>query len=148
VSFDYVFVGDKGEITCQEQADIEEGSIKILVVRDNISKSMFSHVVPAKGIDEKGFAVDAITSDVVWMGYTKVMLKTENEPAILKLLKESLRELRVEGLEQVMSENAPEYDPQANGSAEVGVQKCKGSSRLCDQALRRRSAIEFQHDIR
>ena len=24
----------------------------------------------------------------------------------------------------------------------------RGSSRLCDQALRRRSAIEFQHDIR
>ena len=32
----------------------------------------------------------------------------------------------MEGLEHVMSENAPEYDPQANGSAEVGVQRWKG----------------------
>ena len=54
------------------------------------------------------------------------MLKTDNEPAILKLLKESLRELRVEGLEQVMSQNVHENDPQANGSAEVGVQRWKG----------------------
>ena len=74
-----------------------------------------------KGVDETGFAVDAITSDVVWMGYTKVMLKTDTEPAIVKLLKKSLGELGVEGLDQVMSKNAPEYDPQANGSAEVGV---------------------------
>ena len=144
MSFDYAFVGDKGEITSQEQAGIEEGSINILVGRDNVSKSVFSHIVPVKGVNEKGFAVDAIISDVVWMGYTKVMLKTDNDAAILKLLKESLRELRVEGLEQVMSENAPEYDPQANGSEDIGVQRWKGH----DQASRRRSATEFQHDIR
>ena len=107
MSFDFVFVGDRGGITSQEQADIEEGSIKISVARDNISKSVFSHVVLVKGADEQGFAVDAITSDVVWMGYTKVMLKTDKEPAMLKFFKESLRELRVEGLEQVISENAP-----------------------------------------
>ena len=63
MSFDYAFVGDKGEITSQEQADIEEGSIKILVVRDSISKSVFSHVVPVKGVDKRGFAIGAITSD-------------------------------------------------------------------------------------
>ena len=48
---------------------------------------MFSQVVLVKRVDETGFAIDAITSDVVWMGYTKVMLKTDNDPAILKLLK-------------------------------------------------------------
>ena len=37
MSFDYALVGDKGETTSQEQADIEEDSIKILVVRDNIT---------------------------------------------------------------------------------------------------------------
>ena len=52
---------------------------------------------------------------------TRVMLKNDNEPAILKLLIESLRELRVNGLEQVMSENPPEYDPQSNGMAESAV---------------------------
>ena len=57
------------------------------------------------------------------------MLKSDNEPFILKLLVESLWELRINGLEQVMSENSPEYDPQAHGNAEVGVKIVKGMLR-------------------
>ena len=53
------------------------------------------------------------------------MLNTDNKPAILKLLQESLRDLRVEGIDQIMHENAPEYDPQSNGNAEVGVKLVK-----------------------
>ena len=72
----------------------ESGSIKVLVVRDNRSKAVFAHTVPVQGADEGGFAVKAIVDDVVWLGYTKLVLKTDNEPAILKLLQESLRDLR------------------------------------------------------
>ena len=114
VAFGCALVGDKGEITSQEQADAEEGHVKILVVRDLLSKAVFGHVVPKKGLDEKGFAVDAIVGDIKWLGYIKVMLKSDNDPAILKLLVESLMELRINGLGQVMSENSPKYDPQAN----------------------------------
>ena len=90
-----------------------------------------------------------MSSDVVWIGYTKVMLKTDNAPAILKLLKESLRGLRVEVLEQVMSENASEYDPQANGSAEVGVQRWKGQFKTLRPGLEKEIAYtEYPHDIR
>ena len=119
MSFDYCFIGDKGDIVSQLEADAEIGSIKVLIVRDNRSKAVFAHTVPVKGADEEGFAVKAIVDDVKWLGYTKIVLKTDNEPAILKLLQESLRDLRVEGLDQVMAENSPEYDPQSNGNAEV-----------------------------
>ena len=102
VSFDYAFVGDKGEIISKEQAESDESSITILAVRDSETKSVFGHVVPQKGIDSKRFAVDAIVNDILWLGHTKVVLKSDNEPAILKLLIESLRELRVNGLEKVM----------------------------------------------
>ena len=129
VSFDYAYVGDKGEIVSREQAETEEGSVTILVVRDSATKAVFGHVVPQKGIDAKQFAVDELVKDIVWLGHTKVMLKSDNETAILKLLTEALRELRIQGLENVMSENSPEYDPQANGSAEVGVQIVKGMVR-------------------
>ena len=98
VSFDYAFVGDKGDIASQLEADDEPGAIKVLVVRDNRSKAVFAHTVPVKGADEEGFAVKAIVDDVKWLGYSKIVLKTDNEPAILKLLQESLRDLRVEGL--------------------------------------------------
>ena len=63
MSFDYAFVGDKVEIKDQDAAELADAKgdsyIKILVVRDRRSKSIFAHVVPVKGIDEKRFAVDA-----------------------------------------------------------------------------------------
>ena len=107
-------------------------------MRDSKSKAVFAHVVPAKGIDEKGFSVDALVSDVKWLGYTKVTLKSDNEPAIVKLLQEALRELRVQGLEQTLEEHSPEYDPQANGSAEVGVKLLKGHFRTVRSCIESR----------
>lgn len=129
ISFDYVFMGDKGEISSEEQADTEEGSIKVLVIRDSLSKALFAVAVPRKGVDEKGFSLAAVVDAVKRLGYVKVMLKTDNEPAILKLLSEAVRELRIQDVTQAMTGNSPEYDPQANGNAEVGVKAWKGQFR-------------------
>ena len=101
----------------------------MLVVRDDKSKSVSGYVVPQKGIDEKGFALSLLVEDVRWLGFSKLILKIDNEPAIVKLLSEALRELRPEGAASapvLMKEHSPEYDPQANGSAEVGVKFLKG----------------------
>lgn len=134
VSFDYAFISDNGEVTdLIEYEAAGESAIKLLIVRDSKSKSVFAHVVPVKGMDEKGFAVSALTADVRWLGYNKVVLKSDNEPAIVKLLTETLRELRIAGLEQCLEEHPPEHDPQANGSAEVGVKLLKGH--LCRQTV-------------
>ena len=60
VSFDYAFIGDHGEVTTEAEFQAAgEGAAKVLVVRDSRSKALFAHVVPAKGVDEKGFAVSA-----------------------------------------------------------------------------------------
>ena len=148
ISFDYAFVGDRGEIISRVEADVEDGAIKILVIRDNKSKAVFAHVVPRKGVDEDGFAVKCVVDDAKWLGYTKIVLKTDNEPAILKLLQETLRDLRIEGLDQVMGENSPEYDPQANGNAEVGVKLVKGMLRTMRSALEENLDSESRHVIR
>ena len=70
-----------------------------------------------------------MVEDVKWLGYTKLTLKSDNEPAIVKLLSESLRELRINGVSQVLEVHSPEYDPQANGAAEVGVKLLKSHMR-------------------
>ena len=70
ISFDYCFISDVGEV--RSQSDFEaagEGAAKVLVIRDSKSKAVFAHVVPVKGVDEKGFAVDPLTDDVRWLGY-------------------------------------------------------------------------------
>ena len=53
----------------------------------------YSLMLPRKGIDDKRYAVDKVVEDVLWLGYSKVLLKSENEPAIVKLLKEALGSL-------------------------------------------------------
>ena len=147
VSFDYCFVSDAGDITTVVDFEAAgEGAAKILVVRDSKSKSVFAHVVPAKGVDEAGFAVDTLVADVRWLGYVKVVLKSDNEPAIVKLLTEALRELRVHGLEQCLQEHPPEHDPQANGSAETGVKLLKGHLRTLKSCLE--SKIGFKIPVR
>ena len=136
ISFDYAFISDQGEVVNHEQyIAAGEGAAKVLVIRDSRSKSIFAHVVPAKGVDERGFSVDALVDDIKWLGYVRVTLKSDNEPAILKLLTESLRELRIQGLEQASEEHPPEYDPQSNGSAEVAVKLLKGHLRTLRSSL-------------
>ena len=148
ISFDYAFIGDKDEkIENMEQyIAAGEGATKVLVIRDSKSKSLFAHVIPSKGLDEKGFVVDALVQDVKWLGYTKLILKSDNEPAIVKLLGEALRELRIQGVDQAMEEHPPEYDPQANGSAEVGVKLMKGHFRTLRADIE--SRIGFRIPVR
>ena len=107
---------------------------------------MFAHVVPTKGVDVKGFAVASIVDDIRWLGYSRVVLKSDNEPAVVKLLQEALRELRVMGLDQCLEEHSPEYDPQANGSAEVGVRLMKGHFRTLKYCLEKQ--IGFRNPSR
>ena len=110
VSFDYCFISDAGEITTEAEFETAgEGAAKLLVARDSKSKSVFAHVVPVKGVDAKGFSVSSLGDDVRWLGYTKVVLKSDSEPAIVKLLGEALRELRIHGLEQCLEERPLEF---------------------------------------
>ena len=54
-------------------------------------------------------------------------MKSDNEPAIVKLLKEALSTLKVSGVDQVGEEHSPPFDSQANGSVENAMKlvKCR-----------------------
>ena len=96
VAFDYLFVNNKGIFTRSEFVDDgDTGGVKILVVRDCKYKNNFAHVVPFKGVDEGKCAVDVLVDDIKWLGFTRVILKSDNEPAIVKLCEESLKDIRV-----------------------------------------------------
>ena len=98
ISFNYAFLIDGEEVETQEAHEAAgEHAAKLLVVRDDNRKVIFRHVVPKKGIVENMFAVDSLAEDVKWLGYIKLTLRSDNGPAIVKLLSEALRELRVNG---------------------------------------------------
>ena len=94
--------------------------------------------MPSKGLDEKLFSVDNVVEDCKYLGYTKLLLKSDNEPSINRLGAEALKSLRIEGIEQVSDEKSVPYDPQTNSIAETGVRMVKGSIRTLQLCLERR----------
>ena len=76
ISMDYAFVTRKGDIVgVGEPGCDDEDALKLLVVKDSKSRSVFAHAVPRKGVDEKRYVVDMIVEDVLWLGYSKLLLK-------------------------------------------------------------------------
>ena len=149
VGFDYMFLTQKNLYSRSEWASCVEKDIdpslvlKILVVRDMRSKSLFAHAVEAKGSDEAGYAVQCLVDDVAWLGYSRVILKSDNEPAIVRLLKDALKILKVEGMDQACEEHPPPYDPQANGGIEIGVKLVKGHLKTLRSALEARVGFKI-----
>ena len=131
----------------------EQEGQKILLVRETPAgvgrHSVFAHCVPQKGSYEAGFAVDCITRDIEWIGATRVILKSDQERAIVGLLKNAFKALRIEGLDQAAEEQPPAYDPQANGAVEGAVGDVKGRIRTCVLGLeaRLRHRIPPDHPI-
>ncbi len=94
------------------EAAIGDGTIvKCLLLKDLKSKAIFAWVIPNKGRDSTGFVVDQLTVAVKWLGYTNLVLKSDNEPAILALLRDTLRAIRV-NVDAAKEEHSMPYDSQ------------------------------------
>ena len=103
--FDYCFLRNKAS----------EESATTLVGVDRHTQGVLAHVVPSKGTDETGFSVDSLVEGVKWFDYSKLMLKSDNEPAMVKLLSEALRELTIQEVLQVLGEHLQSMIPKRTG---------------------------------
>ena len=124
-SMDYLYCTKSRVVRKEDLMEGEEIEMKVLVAKDSKSKTVFAHAVEAKGADEDGYAVARLVEDIAWVGNTKIILKSDNEPAIVKVLKDSLRSARVEvqELEQINEEQAVRYDSRSNGDIENAVKQ-------------------------
>ena len=149
--FDYMFVTRTGKLLTRHEllSDTDEVTLKILVAKDSYTKSLFAHVVDKKGLDENNYVIDRLMEDLRWLGYVRVALRSDNEPAIVQVLKKALVTAKVEVVDdegeapaQVMQEHSARYDSQSNGDIEVGVRDLKGiltANKLClEERLGRR----------
>ena len=113
VCFDYCFLRDHpgGE------------SVPVMVVREKRSKMMLAHAVPFKGggVD---WLVGQLLRDLRKMGvYGKVILKSDQENAILDVLNDDCKQRGKESDSAVtLVESSPKGESQSNGSAERAVQ--------------------------
>ena len=142
VGFDYMYLGKKGFLLRDEYMQFNESERNevqtVLVVRDSRSKALFAHAVPAKGVDPARYAVDLLLADIEWLGYTRLSLRSDNEKAIVALLRESLKSLRVETIDQVLEEHSVPYDSQSNGMIEIGCQLVRGKAKIWQSCLESR----------
>ena len=117
----------------------QRGDSPVLVMHDGVTKSIFAHLIPAKGVDfpscEK--VVKMIAKDVT-LGYNRVVFRCDNEPSILVLL----RAVKLAWTGDVVQETSAEGDPQSNGAAESSVNVVKGHVRSIKLAVESASGRE------
>ena len=105
----------------------DEEVVKILVAKCHQSKCVFAHTVPQKGLDPALYAVERLKRDVMWLGHTRLVLKSDNESAILALLRNTLKVLHKEvEIDNIQEAHPAAYDPSSNGSTENASRQIGG----------------------
>ena len=95
----------------------EEEKVILQVTRDEESRALFVHAVPRKGMTHEHGAKE-FCNDITKIGYKKVVIKGDNEPAIHSLQEE----IRSRRDDETIIENSPVGQSQSNGVAERAVQ--------------------------
>ena len=128
-TFDYLFLDVKGQVMRRDgEEDVGDADVTILVAKDTLGKAVFAHLVPQKGVDADHYAVDVLLKDIQWLGYQRISLRSDNEPAILKLLQRAVTEARIAmpDIDQVIEEHPNAYDSSGNGDVEAAVKSETG----------------------
>ena len=92
--FDYLFIPKSLQVV-RSLSEGDEVLLKILVATVPTGTAAFAHAVGVKGPGVDGYVAQRLAEDACWLGYTRVLLRSDNGPATLKLLEESLKPLRV-----------------------------------------------------
>ena len=114
VGLDFFFIGD----------DMSDGTVPAVAMRDNRSKFLCGHMIPGKGMDME-WTAQRVSTDIDNLGYRRISLRSDQEPAIIALLEKVKRLCSTE----VVLETAPKGDKNANGIAERAVQAVEGQLR-------------------
>ena len=125
---DYCFLGDK-----------DDGDTLIVqVMRDVNTKCIFAHAVPRKGVSHV-FGSEQICKDIEGLGYKEVVIKTDNEPAMITLQ----QEIKSKRSDRTILENSPVGESQSNGVAERAVKTVTTQVRIMRLALQARTGVSF-----
>ena len=132
-SFDNAFLWSKGE---EERQAVQVG-------RDRRTGMRFAHLVPRNGLVSGHGAVEML-QDSDPLGYSRVMLKCDNESDLVSVQKEVVC-LRATG---TIIENSPAGDSKANGMAERKVWSFGEQMRAIHAGLQDRSQVQVSGNCR
>ena len=128
VHVDYGFFGNKDD----------DEKVILQVARDEESRGLFVHAVPRKGMTHEHGARE-LCKDIQKIGYKKIVIKGDNEPAIVSLQEET----RNSREDETILENSPVGQSQSNGIAERAVQAAGEQLRTFKLGLENRLGVSI-----
>ena len=67
--------------------------------------ALFAHAVTRKGTDDEGFIVEQLRQDVLWLGHSRIIIRSDNEPALAQLVEMKLTVLKLSGVSSAASKD-------------------------------------------
>ena len=133
VGMDYFFLGDEDGTTYPAIAG-----------RESISKTVIGIMVPEKGADQEWAAAE-LAKEIDQMGYKRLIVRCDQESSLRAVATEAKRV----ALTELILEDAPRGDKNANGIGERAVQTVEGQTRALKMELEGRLNITIpaQHEI-
>jgi len=134
VHFDYAFMGDEGD---------PGGTVPMLVARSRQDRMTLATAVPRKSTGE--FVVNRVMAFLKEVGLeaADVVVKSDQEPAIMSLVEEVGRKKAAHGGRWVM-EASPVGSHASNGAVERAIQSVEGQVRVLKDALETRWGVKIK----
>ena len=133
VHMDYMFLTGRGD-------GEEDQGMPTIVWKDDRTKIIKARLVPEKGAS--AYAVKRIAKDMKLLGYHKFIMKSDGEPAIVRLKEAVKGEME----QTIVLEESPVGDSQSNGIAERAIKTVQGMIRTLKSALEKRIGEEVMSD--
>ena len=133
VSMDYCYMGQD-----------EDKCLPIFVMKDHKSKMVFSHVVPKKGASV-AYCVSQTVRNLELLGHPKMVLKCDQEPAMMDLRNATMKEGKHSGLE-ILPEESEVGESQSNGVIERAIQEVEGLVRTLKDQVEEKYQQHIQQD--
>ena len=94
ISIDYAYLGDAKR---EDETKVQP----IIVIKDRKKGTIKAHMLEEKGVN--AYAIKRVGQDIGLMGYKKIILKSDNEPAIIALKSA----VKTERPEEIIMEESP-----------------------------------------
>ena len=134
---DYAFMGEKDET---EERDAR--CMPILVLKIDKDRYIHAHAVPAKGLKHP-WGARKLADAMVQNDFPRMIVKTDQEPAILDVKREALKIATEEAGIEGIPEESQAYVSPTNGTAEQAVQAIERKVRTLKFAVEALHALKL-----
>jgi len=134
IGLDYKTFGQEGD---------RDDKATVIVMRCMRTMKSFVHVCLAKGPSDE-WIIDQLVRDIDSLGYADIIIKTDGEPALVKVM-EAIQKKRKH---QTIPQHPPAYDPQSNGAIEKAVDDFMCQMRCLKIGLERRLKVKIESEAK